>query len=96
MNRYIGTSVAATAMVFGAVAFAGNAWSQPDENGTPQPPGDETAAATIERLQSQGPSVVVKGAVDGPLEACDVEDVTSGEQETTMIVTVACDPDYAG
>ena len=49
MIRYIGTSVAATAMVFGAVAFAGNAWSQPDENGTPQPPGDETAAATIER-----------------------------------------------
>ena len=40
--------------------------------------------------------MVVKGAVDGPLEACDVEDVTSGEQETTMIVTVACDPDYAG
>ena len=96
MNRCFGAGIAGTAVVFGAVAFAGGAAAQPDEDGVPQPPEEETAAQTIERLQSEGHSVVVQGAVDGPLEACDVEDVTSGEQETTMIVTVACEPDYAG
>ena len=96
MNRYFGAGLAATAVVFGALTFAADALAQPDENGVPQPPGDETAAETIQRLHSEGHSVVVQGAVDGPLESCDVEDVTSGEQETTMVVTVACDPDYAG
>ena len=96
MNRYSGVSIAATALFFGSVMFAGGAAAQPDEDGVPQPPQDETAAQTIERLQSEGHSVVVQGAVDGPLDACEVEDVTSGEEETTMIVTVACEPNYAG
>ena len=82
MKRFFVMSAAGAALAAGSMALAGQAAA-------------DTAQQTIDDLQSQGHSVVIKGAVSGPLHDCDVSDVApDGEQSNTMVVTVSCSPDY--